>query len=369
MTDTTADLLHQPVSDIQLKQLIIEWVPRDSIRSNSYNPNRMGWHERQLLLQSLLEDGWTQPIVTLMDRTIVDGEQRWTTAGLEVKPSYVQEIIDKMEDRKAKGYPESDSIINRLKESKVRLEAAISQGIPPTVAAITGGLVPITRVDFGDDAHKMISTIRHNRARGSHQIDAMASITQDLVQLGLDFGDLEKRLGMDDEEIRRFMQSAEGQMKDFASNLDKAFSPSMQVKNLAEFSDAETSRNMQTSTAYNASAKAYQEELANRERALQQARKAEVDRIEAASGKTLTQDEKAKIAKEVEATIAAPPKPAPPSLKRFQVMVTPEEFRLVSMITGDAWAVGLIAMVEVCLDHPEILQEIQQRIQDKQGGV
>lgn len=367
MTDNV-DILHQPVSDIQLQQLVIEWVPRDSVHPNSWNPNQMTWHDRQLLLQSLLEDGWTQPIVTLLDRTIVDGEQRWTTAGLEVKPSYVQDIIDKMEDRKAKGYPESDSIINRLKESKVRLEAAIAQGIPPTVAAITGGLVPITRVDFGDDAHKMISTIRHNRARGTHKIDSMASITQDLVQLGLDFGDLEKRLGMDDEEIRRFMQAAEGQLKDFAASLDPAFSPSMSVVNIAELSDEVTAGNIQRSTAYNATAKAYQEELAERQRAINQARQAEIDRVQAETGKQLTQDDKERISKEVEKSLPVPPKPAPPSLKRFQIMVTPYEFAKIMQITGDAWAVGLMAMVDVCLDHPEILGEIQAVVQEREGG-
>ena len=65
---------------MQLNQLKVEWVPRDTVKPNAYNPNKMTWDVRQLLLQSLLEDGWTQPIVTLMDGTIVDGEQRWTTS-------------------------------------------------------------------------------------------------------------------------------------------------------------------------------------------------------------------------------------------------------------------------------------------------
>lgn len=180
----------------------------------------MSYHERLLLRQSLLEDGWTQPIVTLPDQTIVDGEQRWTTAGIPLTPKDIQDVLEKMEKRKTQGAPVSDSIILRLRESKKRLVAAIKAGLPGTIASITGGLVPITRLDLGDDAHKMISTIRHNRARGAHQIDSMTSITQDLVTLGLDFEDLETRLGMDDEEIQRFLQSAEGQLGQMKDELE-----------------------------------------------------------------------------------------------------------------------------------------------------
>lgn len=168
----------------------------------------MTWHDRMLLRQSLLEDGWTQPVVTLPDLTIVDGEQRWTTAGLPLASADIQEVIDKMLKRAEQGAVLSDSIMERLQESLRRIQEGEARGEKTTIATITGGLVPITRVDFKDDAHKMISTIRHNRARGAHSIDAMSDIAQDLVQLGLDFEDLEIRLGMDDEEITRLLEQA-----------------------------------------------------------------------------------------------------------------------------------------------------------------
>lgn len=192
-----------PVSDIQLAQLKIEWVSRDTIKPNTYNPNKMTWQDRMLLRSSLLEDGWTQPIVTLPDHTIVDGEQRWTTSGIETTPEDIQEIIDRMEKRKTQGAIVSESVLGRLYESKRRLVEAVAAGLPPCIASITGGLVPITTINLTDEAHRMISTIRHNRARGSHKLDSMSTILTDLQKLGLDIDDLEKRLGMDDEDLYR----------------------------------------------------------------------------------------------------------------------------------------------------------------------
>src|SRR5262245_19054940 len=91
--------VRNPVDQLQLEQLVIEWVPRSSLRANSYNPNRMTEHDRLLLRQSILEDGWTQPIVTLQDGTIVDGEQRWTTSGGSIQSGDIAAIIAKMQER------------------------------------------------------------------------------------------------------------------------------------------------------------------------------------------------------------------------------------------------------------------------------
>ncbi len=127
--------LKQPISDIQLQQLVVEWVPYDQVKPNRYNPNRMTAHDRALLRQSLLEDGWTQPIVTLLDGTIVDGEQRWTTAGLPLHTADIDAILSKMLQRNKEGYPISQSIVVRLVESRRRLEAIESQGETGTLAS------------------------------------------------------------------------------------------------------------------------------------------------------------------------------------------------------------------------------------------
>ncbi len=358
-----------PVSDIQLNQLKVEWVPRDSVRPNAYNPNKMDWETRQLLLQSLLEDGWTQPIVTLMDGTIVDGEQRWTTSGIDLKPAKVQEIIDKMEERKQQGYPESDSILARLYESKKRLEAGIKGGLPSALSTVTGGLVPITRVDFKDDAHKMISTIRHNSSRGSHKIDAMAGITQDLVKLGLDTKDLVTRLGMDNEQIRRFMAAAAGQAEDMRTALaEQGWSPSVKVVHSAEImADDDTKNLLERSAEASKESKAYAAEMAKRKLLISKEKEKRVKALAARKGgKAVSQIEKDKIEQELEGEIELPDKPTPPAMSKFLVMITAAEMKTVNEVIGNTWATGLVAMCELFSEHKDWQKSLKARIKKKE---
>jgi hypothetical protein len=123
----------QPIS-------MVEWVPFDSIEPNDYNPNVQPPPEHRLLKISILEDGWTQPVVVFDDGsgrkpTIVDGEHRWKV------------------------------------------------GRDPEVAEKTDGLVPIVRIRK-DRAHLMMSTVRHNRARGEHGVKNMAAIVRELLESG-----------------------------------------------------------------------------------------------------------------------------------------------------------------------------------------
>lgn len=339
--------LHQPISDMQLKQLVVEWVQYDTIRPNKYNPNRMSSQDRALLRQSLLEDGWTQPIVTLLDRTIVDGEQRWTTAGLVMHTSDIQTIIDKMQQRREEGYTISDSILNRLYESKRRLQEIEDTGRTGRLCDLTGGMVPITRVDFKDDAHKMISTIRHNRARGSHSLDVMAEIAQDLVQLGLDFDDMETRLGMDDEEINRLLQQAD--LPDqIAEALGTEPSQAWRPVHLQDLNDdqaaaLELARSRQASE----DAKAYQMEQLARQNQIKQEKKAAIQQAEA-EGKTLTLIDKADLEKKIAASIPTPEKPKPPELRRFAFFITVPEYEMCEAVLGTDNPVQ--AFLELCRD-------------------
>src|SRR5689334_9004886 len=101
----------------------VEWLPREALHSNDYNPNRVPPTELDLLKTSILEDGWTQPIVARLSGEIVDGFHRWTVSA------------------------------------------------DPQIAAMTGGLVPVVRLP--DDTpleQQMAATIRHNRARGAHAV-------------------------------------------------------------------------------------------------------------------------------------------------------------------------------------------------------
>jgi len=143
------DLKKQPVS-------AVVWKHRDTLTSNDYNPNRVAPPELELLILSILEDGWTQPIVILKDGTIVDGFHRWMVS----------------EDQ-------------RLAE---RYE----------------GMVPTVTIE-ADDVHRKMSTIRHNRARGIHAILPMAEIVRSMVDEGVSPKEIERRLGMDKEEVVRLV--------------------------------------------------------------------------------------------------------------------------------------------------------------------
>lgn len=133
----------------------VEWVDRGKLHANRYNPNHVSPREMKLLKISILEDGWTQPIVARTDGEIVDGFHRWTTSA------------DK------------------------------------EVYAMTGGKVPVVYLNVPAE-HQMMSTIRHNRARGNHAVLKMADIVRHLVdEEGLTFEEVGTRLQMEEEEVDR----------------------------------------------------------------------------------------------------------------------------------------------------------------------
>ena len=61
----------------------LQWVDRDALRPNDYNPNKVNRENLKLLVQSIMTNGWTLPIVVRPDYTIIDGFHRWTVAGEE----------------------------------------------------------------------------------------------------------------------------------------------------------------------------------------------------------------------------------------------------------------------------------------------
>lgn len=162
----------QPVSTVR-------WVQRAKLRANAYNPNSVAPPELDLLRTSILEDGWTQPVVALPDMTIVDGFHRWAVSA------------------------------------------------DPAVRVLTGGLVPVVVID-ADPTHRMMSTIRHNRARGTHAVLRMAEIVRSMVEAGLEHGDICHRLGMESEELERLLDRSGMTVRGTggARNFGKAWTPS-----------------------------------------------------------------------------------------------------------------------------------------------
>lgn len=136
----------------------MKWLQRDAVVGNDYNPNKQAPPEQRLLKTSIIENGWTQPIVARDhgDRLeIVDGYHRWLTSA------------------------------------------------DPEVAALTDGLVPVVVLPPTDEATARMATIRHNRARGTHHVLGMAAIVAELVELGITPDQIRARLGMDAEEVSR----------------------------------------------------------------------------------------------------------------------------------------------------------------------
>jgi len=138
-------------------------VPIEQIEANDYNPNAVAPPEMALLEVSIWEDGFTQPVVTYYDSSrdvyiVVDGFHRF--------------LILKTSDR----------IREREK-----------------------GLLPIVVIDkeIGD---RMASTIRHNRARGSHNIELMSTIVAELVEMGKGDRWICKHIGMSVDELLRLKQ-------------------------------------------------------------------------------------------------------------------------------------------------------------------
>jgi ParB-like chromosome segregation protein Spo0J len=138
-------------------------IPIDKIQANDYNPNAVAPPEMELLETSIWEDGYTMPVVTFYDKDndkyiVVDGFHRYTV----------------------------------LKTSKRIFERE-------------EGMLPIVVIEK-DMSDRMASTIRHNRARGSHNIDLMSNIVTELVEMGKGDAWICKHIGMSPDELLRMKQ-------------------------------------------------------------------------------------------------------------------------------------------------------------------
>lgn len=131
------------------------WVDRTKLHANDYNPNKVSEENLELLIQSILTNGWTLPIVVRPDYTIIDGFHRWTVSGRE-------------------------PLLTKL-----------------------GGKVPVVIVQHESESEDMYGTITHNRARGTHLLEPMKNIVKKLLDDGKTVKEIGKQLGMRPEEIFR----------------------------------------------------------------------------------------------------------------------------------------------------------------------
>ena len=138
-------------------------VPVEKVVPNSYNPNTVAPPEMKLLYESIKNDGYTMPVVCYYNKLedkyiIVDGFHRYRIM------------------------LENQDIYQREK-----------------------GLLPVSVIDKPIDK-RIASTIRHNRARGNHDVDLMGNIVKELHELGRSDAWISRHLGMDRDEILRLKQ-------------------------------------------------------------------------------------------------------------------------------------------------------------------
>lgn len=134
------------------------WVDKEMVVANNYNPNHVADKEMRLLYTSVREDGYTMPIVTIWDKKL---------------QKYV--IID--------GF-HRNLVIHKFADINERC----------------GGKLPIVVLDKDID-QRMASTVRHNRARGSHSVDGMVNIVFNMLRDGVSEREICEKLGMEQKEL------------------------------------------------------------------------------------------------------------------------------------------------------------------------
>lgn len=166
------------------------WVKNETVHANDYNPNSVAPPEMELLRLSISSDGYTQPIVSMLEddnktREVIDGFHR-----------------------------------NRVGKECEEIQSRV-HGYLPVVT------INEDRTKIND---RVASTIRHNRARGKHKIDAMSDIVIDLKKRNWSDSKIAKNLGMDADEVLRLCQI--GGLAELFS--DKEFSKSWEAENYSD---------------------------------------------------------------------------------------------------------------------------------------
>jgi len=163
------EYLHAEISPFKDEPVdFVKWVKNTKVTHNDYNPNKVAPPEMKLLELSIVNDGYTQPIVS------------WSN-------------------------PEKDKIevIDGFHRHRVGKESKV-------VNQRVQGYLPVVdiRTEQSGKNDRMASTIRHNRARGKHQVDAMSEIVIELKNRNWRNKRIANELGMDEEEVLRLCQIA-----------------------------------------------------------------------------------------------------------------------------------------------------------------
>lgn len=133
----------------------LQFIDRDFVKPNDYNPNKVLEKNLKLLMESILNNGFCFPIVIRPDYTIIDGFHRWMVSGRE------------------------------------------------PLKTLLGNKIPVVIVAHDNLTDDMAGTVTFNRARGTHLLEPMEKMVQKLLDEGLGVDEISRKLGMSREEIFR----------------------------------------------------------------------------------------------------------------------------------------------------------------------
>lgn len=162
----------------------LQWVERDKVTPNNYNPNRVNKENLNLLVRSILSNGFTMPLVVRPDLTLIDGFHRWMVAGEEPLKS-------------------------KLK-----------------------GKVPIVIVKHADEAGDIYGTVTHNRARGTHLLEPMKNIVRRLISQGKGVKEISKELGMKPEEVFRLTDLSKEHFLKMMASRTEGYSKELYIRKI-----------------------------------------------------------------------------------------------------------------------------------------
>lgn len=155
----------------------IQFIDRDLVKPNDYNPNKVLEKNLKLLEESILNNGFCFPIVIRPDYTIIDGFHRWMVSGRE------------------------------------------------PLKTLLGNKIPVVIVKHDTKADDMAGTVTFNRARGTHLLEPMEHIVKDLLEQGQTVDDISKKLGMSREEIFRLSKLDRDKFLEIMTARHSSFSP------------------------------------------------------------------------------------------------------------------------------------------------
>ena len=172
----------------------VQWIDANEVHANDYNPNNVAPPEMKLLEHSIMEDGYTQPIVAWKDEN-----------GYEVVDGFHRNRVGK----------ECGTVRKR------------------TLGFLSLTIINVDRLDRGD---RIAATIRHNRARGKHQVSAMSEIVVELKRRNWSDEKIGTELGMDPDEVLRLCQIS-GLAEMFA---DRNFSEAWEADTINQINEGDT---------------------------------------------------------------------------------------------------------------------------------